>query len=260
MKSLWGLWQNGRNVPKKRFASYGGYDYELETGLYHIGYRYYDPEIGRFLSIDPIGFGINWYVYALNDPISLFELFGLEPEAFHGVITGVKPIDWLLRPLGEAAWNYGYAAGEYDSGKASGWQVAWEAAKFSEQLFSFATNFGVRATGLSIRAAISDTRTATIYEVYKKKATNIVYVGRTIRDIEERAREHKRSGILKPGRSIREVVKNVPVKLMAAVEDIVHKIRKPPLNKRNPLSPRRKDYHELIKKALKWLRKMDMRI
>ncbi|MCS7192110.1 MAG: RHS repeat-associated core domain-containing protein, partial [Armatimonadetes bacterium] len=82
-KAFGELWQSSGNVATtRRFVSYGGYEYELETGLYHIGYRYYDPEIGRFLSIDLIGFGVNWYVYALNDPINLFEWFGLEPAPF----------------------------------------------------------------------------------------------------------------------------------------------------------------------------------
>lgn len=89
----------------------GGYEYELET-LYHIGYRYYDPEIGRFLSIDPIGFGLNWYVYALNDPINAYELFGLETR-HAGELYGIEYTppgsvrslfiaidDWIYRWLG----------------------------------------------------------------------------------------------------------------------------------------------------------------
>ncbi|MEM2352198.1 MAG: RHS repeat-associated core domain-containing protein [Thermoproteota archaeon] len=126
----------------RRFVSYGGYEYDLETGLYHIGYRYYDPEIGRFLSIDPEGFGLNWYAYALNDPINLFDWFGLEPEPFNGVTMGFAPIDWLLRPLGEAVWNYGYTAGEYDAGKVSGWRVAWEGGKFGYELGTTAIGWG----------------------------------------------------------------------------------------------------------------------
>jgi RHS repeat-associated protein len=41
--------------------------------------RYYDPSIGRFISEDPIRFkgGISFYRYVLNNPISLFDPFGL---------------------------------------------------------------------------------------------------------------------------------------------------------------------------------------
>jgi RHS repeat-associated protein len=42
------------------------------TGLYYYRARYYDPQIGRFVSEDPLGFdgdGPNFYAYAGNDPI-----------------------------------------------------------------------------------------------------------------------------------------------------------------------------------------------
>ncbi|MCS7123144.1 MAG: hypothetical protein RMJ17_01015, partial [Candidatus Aenigmarchaeota archaeon] len=56
-------------------------------------------------------------------------------------------------PLGEAAWNFGYVAGEYDAGKASGRQVALEGAKFSVQLgfYGFARGFRGRVVGLYIK-------------------------------------------------------------------------------------------------------------
>ena len=48
--------------------------------------RYYDPVIGRFLSVDPVGFlstgnpaMFNRYGYAFNDPINLFDPDGMKP-------------------------------------------------------------------------------------------------------------------------------------------------------------------------------------
>jgi RHS repeat-associated protein len=41
------------------------------TGLYYYRARYYHPELQRFTSQDPIGFGgedINLYTYVRNDP------------------------------------------------------------------------------------------------------------------------------------------------------------------------------------------------
>ena len=50
---------------------YTGRESDPETGLYYYRARYYDPNAGRFLSEDPLGFeaGINKYVYVENRPI-----------------------------------------------------------------------------------------------------------------------------------------------------------------------------------------------
>jgi RHS repeat-associated protein len=46
-----------------------------ETGLYYYRARYYSPQLGRFLQIDPIGYdgGINLYAYVGNDPLNLVD-------------------------------------------------------------------------------------------------------------------------------------------------------------------------------------------
>ena len=64
-----------RPVQNLRFQ---GQYYDEETGLHYNRFRYYDPDIGRFVSQDPIGLagGINTYQYAPN-PISWIDPFGL---------------------------------------------------------------------------------------------------------------------------------------------------------------------------------------
>ncbi|MBI5196253.1 MAG: transglutaminase [Nitrospirae bacterium] len=49
------------------------------NGFYYMRARYYDPEVGRFISEDPIGFegGINLYAYVLNNPVLLIDPLGL---------------------------------------------------------------------------------------------------------------------------------------------------------------------------------------
>lgn len=49
---------------------YTGREYDRDSGLYYYRARYYDPEIGRFITEDPIGFagGINFYAYVENNP------------------------------------------------------------------------------------------------------------------------------------------------------------------------------------------------
>lgn len=51
-----------------------------ETGFSNFGRRYYDSETMRWLSPDPIGFegGPNLYAYVMNNPLSLYDLYGLE--------------------------------------------------------------------------------------------------------------------------------------------------------------------------------------
>lgn len=57
-----------------------GYVYDEESGLYYLTTRYYDPEIGRFLTPDNLeqldpekAAGLNLYVYCNNDPVLFFD-------------------------------------------------------------------------------------------------------------------------------------------------------------------------------------------
>ena len=52
---------------------------DAETGLHYNRHRYYDPQIGRYLSPDPLGQidGPNLYLYAGNDPVNLSDPYGL---------------------------------------------------------------------------------------------------------------------------------------------------------------------------------------
>ena len=55
---------------------YRGYYYDTETGLYFLKTRYYDPEVGRFITIDDLSYidpeiinGLNLYAYCTNNPV-----------------------------------------------------------------------------------------------------------------------------------------------------------------------------------------------
>ncbi|STQ89881.1 RHS repeat-associated core domain-containing protein [Iodobacter fluviatilis] len=59
-----------------------GQYFDEESGLHYNRHRYYDPEIGRFISSDPIGLmgGFNTHAYAPNptgwiDPLGLAKIF-----------------------------------------------------------------------------------------------------------------------------------------------------------------------------------------
>lgn len=55
---------------------YRSYYFDIETGLYFLQTRYYDPQIGRFINIDDISYlepesinGMNLYAYCGNNPV-----------------------------------------------------------------------------------------------------------------------------------------------------------------------------------------------
>jgi RHS repeat-associated protein len=52
--------------------------YDLETGLYYMRARYYDPQVRRFISEDPIGLagGINTYAFGGGDPVNRIDPSG----------------------------------------------------------------------------------------------------------------------------------------------------------------------------------------
>ena len=58
-----------------------GREFDSFSGLQFSRARFYDPQIGRFISEDPIGFGggdVNLYGYVWNNPQNWFDPFGLD--------------------------------------------------------------------------------------------------------------------------------------------------------------------------------------
>ena len=77
-----GTWGEGFNAGG---ASGGepalGQWYDAESGLHYNFFRYYDPDVARFLSPDPIDLlgGLNAYL-AVSDPFTQYDRFGLSKE------------------------------------------------------------------------------------------------------------------------------------------------------------------------------------
>lgn len=58
-----------------------GHYFDADTGLFYNRFRYYDPELGRYLQSDPIGQrgGVNVYAYSPN-PLRSVDVLGLHGE------------------------------------------------------------------------------------------------------------------------------------------------------------------------------------
>jgi RHS repeat-associated protein len=71
-----------KNVYKANSYTYRGYRYDIETGLYYLQSRYYNPEIGRFISSDGLLgqqgdiLSTNMYAYCENNPVNYSDPSG----------------------------------------------------------------------------------------------------------------------------------------------------------------------------------------
>ena len=150
--TAWGV-PNCASVPPTPFGYKGqtGAYLDSETGLLLMGWRYYAPAIGRFLSRDPSGFGAgaNLYAFCMADPVNFFDPSGCAPHDLGSLLHSIPNIpftpslggmyDDLTDPIGalkrhnplkplldlpDSAASAGTAQGRYDSGKISGGQLA----------------------------------------------------------------------------------------------------------------------------------------
>lgn len=83
---------------------------DTETGLHYNRYRYYDPNVGRYISPDPIGFwgGLNLYSYGLN-PVGWTDPLGL-------VLAELASAPTSFQSFAASNGNYNANAGGYSSG------------------------------------------------------------------------------------------------------------------------------------------------
>jgi len=95
-------------LPREATA-YTGREFDPDTSLYYYRARWYDPQVGRFISEDPVGFGgqdANFYAYVKNRPMSFVDPQGTNPLVIGAVGAIIIGEAWLHHYLGERASRF----------------------------------------------------------------------------------------------------------------------------------------------------------
>ena len=72
--------QAGTTVNPYKYVGTLGYYTDQTTKLYHVGARYYSPQVGRFWTQDPVKHpGVNAYPYVANNPVNEWDPTGRNP-------------------------------------------------------------------------------------------------------------------------------------------------------------------------------------
>lgn len=69
--------------------TYSGKELDGVTNLYYFNARYYDATTGRFINVDPVQDGLNWYVYCSNNPLKFVDPTGLADILSRAINSGV---------------------------------------------------------------------------------------------------------------------------------------------------------------------------
>ncbi|MDD3145057.1 MAG: hypothetical protein PHV23_03005 [Candidatus Gracilibacteria bacterium] len=84
---LEGKSENRKDLKESKIGNtrlYTGREYDSEIGLYYNRARYYNPELGRFISRDPIDIydDVNLYGYVKNNSVNAKDPTGLKSKSF----------------------------------------------------------------------------------------------------------------------------------------------------------------------------------
>ena len=146
---------NNNSTNKIGFA---GKPFDDQTGLSYMGARYYNPVIGRFMGVDPVGFqennihSFNRYAYANNNPYKFVDPDGRHPLliAVADALAAAAPraIAWFagkeLQTIAVTEAVAGLATGSVAPSVVGGAVAAKVAANFSRELR--VADLGVKGT------------------------------------------------------------------------------------------------------------------
>ena len=169
---------------------YRGYYYDVETGLYFLQTRYYDPEVGRFLNRDSVEYadpetinGLNLYAYCLNNPVEYVDPTG-EAAWYEWLVAGILIIgSAIAAPLtmGTSLVAAGALAAVALGGTISIVnQVSstgdFEMNQFAVDIFGSALSGALAGTGLSVAIQVAG-------NFFISVGTNLMYTGMTGNEI-----------------------------------------------------------------------------
>ena len=132
---------------------YRGYVYDIETGLYYLQSRYYDPEVGRFLNADAFtstGQGLlsnNMFAYCLNNPIAFSDSGGTAAKISLSAQTSIDDAPWRDASPGGGGYpaaNYSHSV-SYGSVEDKFYTVILYKKIINSDLYKFITNTDEKA-------------------------------------------------------------------------------------------------------------------
>jgi RHS repeat-associated protein len=162
-------------------------EFETRSGLSYFGGRYYDPEVGRWATPDPLGFvdGVNPYLYVNDNPVNLVDPYGL-----CGQNIGERVLDWAndnifnnpeLAPL-FALPGVGALGMEAQEAESLAANTAENAAEIEENYQRFVTNLPAKAetpttipfgdSSVAFQAKVPATNIPGSYSVYEKQVNS----------------------------------------------------------------------------------------
>jgi RHS repeat-associated protein len=105
---VWGRLEKERVAIVASPLRFQGQWFDEETGLHYSLYRFYDPEVGRFICQDPLRLdaGVNLYEYAPN-PLNYYDPLGISTGRVGNALAAVVAtiLSLVPGPIGEAAKN-----------------------------------------------------------------------------------------------------------------------------------------------------------
>ena len=131
---------DANGIATKNPIRYRGYYFDEETGFYYLKTRYYDPETGRFITIDDVSYlapdtinGLNLYAYCGNNPVMRIDENG---TAWWHWLVGALVVTALV--VGTVVSAGGLGAGLMAIGLAANGMVM-AGASMATTIFAFAT-------------------------------------------------------------------------------------------------------------------------